>query len=50
MMEKAQRIIEVERVVNLVKGFGWELDATHEEETELRITIRKTVTPPAPAA
>lgn len=49
-MEKAQRIIEVERVVNLVKGFGWELESTHEDETSLQITIKKTVTPPAVAA
>lgn len=47
-MEKIQRTIEIERVVNLVKGFGWALDNTTQDEKELRITIKKDVTEPMP--
>jgi len=49
-MEKIQRTIEIERVVNLVKGFGWELVDTSVEGDTIAIKIQKTVTPPAPAA
>jgi hypothetical protein len=44
-MDKAQRVIEVERVVNLLKGFGWVLESTKEDQTSLQITVKKTVTP-----
>lgn len=45
IMDKAQRIIEVQRVVNLVRGFGWELETIREDSTSLQITIMKAVTP-----
>ena len=43
-MEKIQRMLEVERIVNLVKGFGWDLVETKVEGDEIQITIKKTVT------
>ena len=49
-MEKIQRTLEVERIVNLVKGFGWDLVESKAEGDELQITIKKTVTPLTPAA
>ena len=49
-MGKIQRTLEVERIVNLVKGFGWEIVESKAEGEELWITIKKTVTPLALAA
>lgn len=46
-MEQIQRTIEIERVVNLVKGFGWELVDSKVEGETIQITVKKTVTPPA---
>jgi len=46
-MEQIQRTIEIERVVNLIKGFGWELMETKVEGDTIQISIKKTVTPPA---
>ena len=48
-MEKIQRTLEVERIVNLVKGFGWELVESKAEGDALQITIKKTVVPLTPA-
>ena len=47
-MEKIQRTLEVERVVNLVKGFGWDLVSTGVEGDTLTIIIKKMVTPLTP--
>lgn len=44
-MEKIQRTLEVERIVNLVKGFGWELVESKVEDTELQLIIKKVVPP-----
>jgi hypothetical protein len=44
-METIQRTIEVERITNLVRGFGWEVIETKAEGDVLQITIKKTVTP-----
>lgn len=49
-MDQIQRTIEVERVVNLAKGFGWELVETKADGEELTILIKKTVKPLSPAA
>lgn len=49
-MEKVQRTIEIERVVNIVKGFGWELVDTKVEGDTLQLSIKKTVLPLSPAA
>lgn len=48
-VEKLQRTLEVERIVNLVKGFGWELAETKTDGDTLQITIKKTVLPLAAA-
>lgn len=45
-MESVQRKIEIERVVNLIKGFGWELVSTKEEDVILEISFKKTIEPP----
>ena len=42
-MEKIQWIMEIERIVNLAKGFGWELVETKAEGDTLRIVIEKKV-------
>ena len=47
-MDKIKRTIEVERVVNLVKGFGWDLKDTKIEGEVINITIEKKVSPIAP--
>ena len=44
-MEAIQRTIEVERVVNLVKGFGWDLIETKVDGDTLRITVEKKIVP-----
>lgn len=44
-MEAIQRTIEVERVTNLVRGFGWEVAETKAEEDVLTIVIKKKVVP-----
>ncbi len=49
-METIQRTIEVERVVNLVKGFGWDLVEVKAEGETLFISIKKTVMPLSPAS
>jgi len=48
-MEQIQRTIEIERVVNLIKGFGWELVETKVEGETIQIAIKKTVLPVKPA-
>lgn len=48
-MEQVQRTIEVERVVNLVKGFGWDLVETNVDGETIKIIIKKVVKPLAPA-
>jgi len=40
-MEKIRQIMEIERIVNLAKGFGWELVETKAEGDTLRIVIEK---------
>lgn len=47
-MERIQRVIEVERITNLVRGFGWEVVDTKAEEDVLRMTIEKKVGPASP--
>jgi len=42
-VERIQRIMEIERIVNLAKGFGWELVETKAEGDTLRIVIEKKV-------
>lgn len=49
-MEQLQRTLEVERVVNIVRGFGWELKDTKVDGETIIIIIEKKVGPLAPAA
>ena len=49
-MEKIQRTIEIERIVNLVKGFGWELIESKLDGDVLRIIIEKSTIPIAPVS
>lgn len=49
-MEKIQRTIEVERIVNLVRGFGWDIIESKTDGDVLRLIIEKKVMPPAAPA
>ena len=49
-MERIQRTIEVERIVNLVKGFGWDLVESKVDGDTLRIVIEKKVVQVPPSA
>ena len=48
-MENVQRILEVERVTNLVKGFGWDKKDEAVDGNVIRISFEKTVEPPQAA-
>jgi len=45
-MIEVQRVIEVERVVNLVRGFGWEKTEEIIEDGTIKIRIEKKVESP----
>ena len=47
-MDAVQRIIEIERVVNLVRGFGWEKTEEAIEGDTIKLTFEKTIQSPAP--
>lgn len=42
-MEEVQRRIEVERIVNLVAGFGWSKIEEKVAEGQITITLKKTI-------
>lgn len=42
-MPNVQLTLEVERVVNLTKGFGWEKVEETEKDGVVTITIKKTI-------
>jgi hypothetical protein len=46
-METAQRVIEVERLVNIAKGFGWSLTSSSTSGDTLKVELQKTVGPSA---
>ena len=46
-METVQRTLEIERIVNLVKAFGWDLEATEAEGSVLKVSFEKKVESPA---
>lgn len=48
-MDDVQRILEVERVTNLVKGFGWDKKEEMVDGNVIQITFKKTVVPPSTA-
>ncbi len=45
-MEEVKRVLEVERIVNLVRGFGWEKTAESIEGDKITLTIEKTIQSP----
>lgn len=42
-MEKFRQVIEVERIVNLIRGFGWGLIKEEVEGETIRLIIEKKV-------
>ena len=48
-MEDVQRILEIERVTNLVRGFGWNKTDESVDGNVIRISFKKTVEPPQAA-
>jgi hypothetical protein len=42
-MEMIQRTLEVERVVNLIAAFGWNVESEKVEGDKITITIEKTI-------
>lgn len=42
-MDKILRQIEVERIQNIAKGFGWSLEGVTEENNTLTINLKKTI-------
>lgn len=49
-MDNLQRTIEIERIVNLIRGFGWDLKETRVDGDTLRIVVEKKVESAPPAA
>lgn len=49
-MDPVRRTLEVERITNLIRGFGWDKKEEVVEDNVLRLVIEKTIpeTPPAP--
>lgn len=45
-MDKLQKTIEQERIVNLVRGFGWVMTKEEVEGEVLRLTIEKKLESP----
>jgi len=39
-MTELPEAIEIERLMNLVRGFGWEMEKKESGEEELRVTLR----------
>ena len=46
-MENVQQVLEVERIVNLARGFGWEKTAEEVKDGKLILTIEKKMESPA---
>ena len=49
-METIQRTLEVERVTNLVMGFGWHVSEVKADGDKLVLTMEKTIPSPPKAA
>lgn len=47
-MEEVHRVLEVERIINLVRGFGWDKKAEEIEGDKVTLTIEKTIQSPVP--
>lgn len=37
--------IEIDRLLNLIRGFGWELKSREITEEEINLSIKKKITP-----
>ena len=48
-MEKVQQTLEIERIVNLARGFGWEKTAEEIKDDKIILTIEKKMESPAPS-
>lgn len=46
-MEKVQQVLEVERVINLCRGFGWEKTGEEIKDDRIILTIEKKFESPA---
>ena len=46
-MEKVQQVLEVERIVNLARGFGWEKTGESVKDGVIVLTIEKKIESPA---
>lgn len=49
-MPNVQQTLEIERIVNLVRGFNWDKVEEKTEGDEVRITFKKTIRPGVPPA
>ena len=49
IMQEVQRVIEMERIVNLARGFGWEKIEEKVVGDKITLTIEKTITAPVVA-
>ena len=46
-VEKVQQVLEVERIVNLARGFGWEKTGESVKDGVIVLTIEKKIESPA---
>jgi len=46
-MERVQQVLEVERIVNLCRGFGWEKTGEEVKDDKIILTIEKKMESPA---
>ena len=46
-MQKVQQVLEVERIVNLARGFGWEKTGESVNNDVIVLTIEKKIESPA---
>ena len=47
-MTDVQRTLEIERAVNILKGFGWEKVEESLDGNDVKITFKKTIKPGVP--
>jgi len=46
-MEAVQQTLEIERIVNLARGFGWVLTGEETKDDKIVLTIEKSLESPA---
>lgn len=44
-MDAVRRTLEVERIVNLIRGFGWDKKTEETDGETIRLTMEKTIVP-----